>query len=139
MKFYRIKFDSIYLSNDGLNGTGSIPAKLTAPGADALLSSFTGSTVISIDGTPIQQIFETGSAGKNLEVRVETYLYKPVWELIIELINEALENDGTINVVGTGDIGNFDVAARPLLPRPFEAEGFENGRILKPIFRFITT
>lgn len=139
MRFYRVKFNSIHLSSDGANGANSIPAKLSVPGADALLSNLTGSTNVSIDGTPVQQIFELGSAGKILEVRVETHLYQPVWASIVELINEALANDDTINVVGTGDIGNFDVSAQPLLPRPFEAKDFENNRILKPIFRFITT
>lgn len=135
-RFYRVKFDSIYLSSDGLSG--GIPAKLQVAGADALLSNFTGSVTPSVDGTPVMQIFETGIKGKTLEIRVETHLYKPVWESVVALVNDALDNSASINVVGTGDIGDFDVDAVPLLPRPFEAETFENGRILKPIFRFIT-
>lgn len=136
MKFYRVKFDDIFLTKDGTNS--AIPAKLQVVGADALLSPFTGSTIISIDGTPVNQVFEVETKGRTLEVRVETYLLEPVWESIVELINDRLADGGTINVVGAGDVGDFDVDAKPLLPRPFEAQEFENERILKPIFRFIT-
>ncbi len=135
-RFYRVKFDSIYLSSDGT--ISGIPAKLQVNGASELLSNFTGSVIQAVDGTPVVQIFETGSKGKTLEIKIETHIYTALWNSIVALINTALENSVSINVVGVGDIGDFNVDALPLLPRPFEAEGFENGRILKPIFRFIT-
>ncbi len=135
-RFYRIKLDSIYLTETGL--TSGTPCKLQLTGAGELLSNFTGSVTPSVDGTPVAQIFETGTRGKVLEIKIETLLTN-VWESVLALINTALEDSATINIIGTGDVGSFDVDAIPLLPRPFEAEAFINGRLKNVILRFITT
>lgn len=135
-KFYTIQLDDVYLTDTG--ATGGNPCKLALTGADALLSPFSGSTTISADGSPINQIFETGGKGKTLEIR-PLILMQSVWTDIVSLINTALADSATINIKGTGDIGVFDVNALPLLPRPFEAQEFKNGRIKNAVFRFITT
>ncbi len=134
-KFYEIQIGAIYLTGTGL--VSGEKCKLGVTGADALRSNFTGSTIVSIDGTPINQIFET-NRGKILEI-VVSILTQSVFTGVVALINTALSNSGTIRIIGIGDIGNFDVFAVPLLPRPFEAQEFKNGRIKNVIFRFITT
>lgn len=136
-KFYRVKIGSIFLTSDG-SETG-LACKLSVAGADALLLSapVNSSTVLAVDGTPIN-IFVGTSAGRILEIRV-LVLTKHVWELLVAEINTALENESTINLTGTGDIGDFDVDCLPLLPKPFEAAEFKNERIKNSTFRFITT
>ena len=135
-RFFRIQLDSIYLTETGL--IGGTPCKLQLTGADALLSNFTGSVTPSVDGTPVMQIFENGTKGKVLEMRIETLL-ADVWTSVVALINTALENSETINIIGTGDVGNFNVDAKPLLPKPFEAHEFINGRLKSVVLSFITT
>ncbi len=135
-KFYTIQLDDVYLTDTGLESGD--PCKLEVTGADALLFPFTGSTIISVDGTPVNQVFAAETRGRVLEIK-PLVIAAELWTDIVALINTALGNSGTINIIGTGDIGNFDVEALPLMPRPFEAKEFKNGRIKNPIFRFITT
>lgn len=135
-KFYTIQLDDIFLTDTGQESGD--PCKLEVDGADALLFPFTGSTIISVDGTPINQVFETETRGRVLEIK-PLVLTTELWTDIVALINTALGNSGTINIIGTGDIGNFVADAKPLMPRPFEAKEFKNGRVKNTIFRFITT
>lgn len=134
-RFYRIQIGSIYLTKSGLS-TG-LPAKLQVRGADALLQTKAGQIVQAADGTPYAQIVDF-AVGKRLEILIETYLLEAVWDSLVAAINSALQNGTNLMIVGTGDTLDFSVSAMPLLPAPFESEGFENGRILKPVFRFIT-
>jgi hypothetical protein len=136
MRFYKIKIGSLWLTKDGLE-TGD-ECKLSVSGASDLLDSFSGSVNIAADGTPIVQTFETGTKGKILEIKVST-VYADVWTSIVNLINTALGDSATINITGAGVVGDFDVDCFPLLPKPFEATEFINGRIKDAIFRFITT
>lgn len=134
-EFYSIQLNSIYLTKTGLaNGRACL---LTLAGADALLQTKTGQTTQAADGTPYAQIVDY-TVGKVLEMRVETIM-SGVWEQVVELINNALENSQTIQMIGSGDIGDFSVSVMPLLPRPFEAQEFIEERIRNAVFRFITT
>lgn len=129
---YRIQFDSIYLTSDGTNA--GEPVKVAVGDPSALKLEYTGTTIETVGGA-VNQLFKIP---KPVEIRVLTHLSEIVWEAIVALINTALENSATINIKGVGDIGDFDIDALPLLPRPFEAQDFANGRIKTPIFRFIT-
>lgn len=131
-KFYKIQIGDIYLTDTG-EADGD-PVKLLVPGADALLLSLNGTTVITCGGS-VNQLFKTSQV---LEIRILTYISAALWRRLVSLINTASQNSATINLIGIGDINDFEVAVNPLLPRPFEAQEFKNGRILKPIFRFIT-
>lgn len=134
MRFYRIQLNNIYLTDDATSA--GVPCKLSVTGAAAVAQTRTGQTTIAADGTPVNQTF-AAAAGKVLEIKVET-LTAAVWADIILLFNDALSNSATINIVGTGEIGNFDVSVLPLLPKPFEASEFTNGRIKNAVFRFVT-
>ena len=134
-RFYRLQIGDIYLTEDGTSlGT---PCKLQIDGADALAQAKTGQITQAADGTPYAQIVEF-SSGKILEIQIQTLL-TDVWESLLSLVNTALENSDTINLIGTGDVGDFSVDAMPLVPQPFEAQEFLNGRIKNARFRFITT
>lgn len=135
-RFYKIKFNNLWLTADGTEN--ALACKLSVSGTSDLLNTFSGNVVQAVDGTPIVQIFETGTRGRILEMKV-LWLNAAVWTSVVALINTAMADSATINIVGTGDIGNFDVDCFPLLPRPFEATEFINGRIKDAIFRFITT
>lgn len=130
-KFYKIRLNSIYLTSDGTN-TGD-PVKLSVSGADAL-GGVSGVTIPTVGGA-VNQLFGTS---KPIEIRVLTHISEALWNSLVALINTALENSETINLIGTGDTGDFQRNVQPLLPKPFEAQDFRNGRILTPIFRFIT-
>ena len=134
-RFYRIQIGSIFLTRTGL--AGGIPCKLTVSGADNLLLPFAGITEPSADGTPYTTVFETDK-GKNLEISVET-LTADVWQDLTEIINDAINSGSSLTVIGTGDIGNFNVSVVPQMPNPFAAESFINGRIRNASFRFMTT
>jgi hypothetical protein len=134
-RVYRLKIGDVYLTKTGL--VDGIPCELSISGASDLLNTFSGSVTPAIDGTPIVQVFETGTKGKVLEIKV-TRLYTAVWQSLVELIQTSLSEGETINLIGTGDIGNFDVDCFPFLPKPFEANEFSNGRIENAVFRFIT-
>jgi hypothetical protein len=135
-EFYLVKIDDVFLTRDGTE-TGRA-CLLTVSGASDLLNIFSGNVTLAIDGTPIVQMFETGTKGKTLEIKVDVLL-SDVWTSLVNLINTALSEGETLNIIGTGDITNFNVNAVPLLPKPFEANEFVNGRIKDAIFRFITT
>ncbi len=133
-RFYRIQIDSIYLTDTG--GVGGIPAKLAVSGVDDLLATMTGVAIPAVSGAVLQLVPWT--IGKTFEIQIETHLPAAVWQDLIDLINDALENDTALTVIGTGDTGNFNVEAKPFPVKPFSSSNFENGRILKPNFKFIT-
>lgn len=132
--FYRIQIGDIYLTKTGANG--GIPCKLSVTNADALVLGFVGQTVKAIDGTPINKIIALDK-GIDFEINVEI-LMKAQFDAIKTLITNALSNSSTINVVGTGDGGNFDVDAVPSLPQPFAHQEFKNGRMKSVTFKFAT-
>lgn len=130
-RFYRIQLDSISLTSTGLEA--GTPCKLDIPNADSLFDNFAQNVVIANDGSVTVQIFEI-SSGKQIDINIET-LPKSVWEDLLDLRNTALTDSDTINIVGTGDIGNFDVNAIPL---KFTAKRFLNSRIYEVGLSFIT-
>lgn len=130
--FYRINIDSIYLTSTGL--VGGIPCKLDIPNADSLFDDFAQNPVIANDGTPLVQIFENGNSGKQIDINIEV-MPKTVWESLLALRNTAKTNSDTTQIVGIGDIGNFDVGAIPL---KFSAKSFTNSRIKEITLSFIT-
>lgn len=133
-RFYRIQIGAVHLTSDGTNA--GIPCKLAVSGADALLQTHKGQTIVANDGTPVNQLFAI-TKGKPLEISVEV-LPESVWNSLVSLINTALTNETTINIIGTGDVGDFDEDFLPLMPEPFSAAEFINSRIKNSIFRFIT-
>jgi hypothetical protein len=129
--FYRINIGSIYLTSTGL--AGGIPCKLEVPAADSLFDNFAQNVIIANDGTVIVQNFEI-SQGKQIDILVEV-MPKTVWESLLSARNTALTNSATLNIIGTGDTGNFDVTAIPL---KFSAKRFRNSRIYEVNLSFIT-
>ncbi len=134
-RFYRIQIEDIYLTSTGL--VGGIPAKLQVVGADELLQTMTGAAFPAIGGGAVLQL-AAFTVGKRLEIQIETHLYTAQWDDLKALINDAMENDTSLAIIGTGDTGDFTVDAKPFPLNPYSSAGFENGRINKPVFRFIT-
>lgn len=129
--FYRVRLDTIHLTSTGLES--GIPCKLDIPNADSLFDNFAQNVIIANDGSVVVQVFEIAS-GKQIDINIEV-LPKSVWEDLLGLRNTALANSDTINLIGTGDIGNFDVNTIPL---KFLAKSFTNGRIKQITLSFIT-
>lgn len=134
-RFFRVQIETIYLTSDGL--VSGIPAKLQIPNADDILTSMTGAAFPTIGGGAVLQLVPWTS-GKQFEIQIETYLYEAVWTDLIGLINDAMENDTALTVIATGDTGDFTTEAKPFPVKPFSSAGFENTRIYKPNFKFIT-
>ena len=134
-KFYQVQIETVYFTSTGL--AGGLPAKLTVSGIEDLLTTVIGAAFPAIGGGAVLQLVPWTS-GKQFEIAVETHLYTAQWEDLKDLINDALENDTSLTVQLSGETGNFTGEAKPFPVKPFSCEKFENGRIYKPVFRFIT-
>lgn len=130
--FYRIQIDSIHLTSTG--AAGGIPCKLEVPAADSLFDNYVQNTVLANDGSVIVQLFQIDNKGKQIDINIEV-MPKTVWEQLLSARNTALTNQTTINIVGTGDIGNFDALAIPL---KYSAKRFLNSRIYEVTLSFVT-
>lgn len=133
-RFYRIQINSIYLTSDGTSG--GIPCKLQVVGVEDLLTEIIGTAVLSVGGTPVYQLVPF-TTGKSFEIQIET-INQAEWDDLKDLLNLNLTNDSSVSVTGTGEIGDFIVAAKPNPVKPFAAGSFLNGRILGATLRFIT-
>ncbi len=133
-KFYRLKIENIYLTDDGLE-TG-LPCKLNTTNLEDILSTMTGAVIPSADGTAVLQIVPF-TKGKAFEIQIDV-LTKSVWEQLRDLMTGSLETDSDFEVSGTGDIGNFTARAKPNPQKPFFAARFKNGRIYNCVIRFMT-
>lgn len=135
-RFYRLQIGSVYLTDTGLSD--GLPCKLKIGGVEALRVNYAGQTAPSADGTPQTIAFLIGTKGRPLAVTVET-LPKTVFDSLITLINNALQNNSTITLVGTGDYGNFNAACVPTLPTPISSSGeFIGGRLKQVVLNFTT-
>lgn len=133
-RFYRVQIENIYLTKDGT--LAGRPCMLAISNVEDLLAPVAGTAVTAADGSAIFQLVPW-SAGKQFEIQVET-LTESVWEDLKELLLDSLQNETDLTIVGTGDIGDFSVSARPFPQKPFSAAGFINGRIRNAVLRFIT-
>ena len=78
-----------------------------------------------MDGTPVNLLF--GGGGRVLEIKIET-LEAAIYHAVVALINTAPANSTTINIVGSGDILNFEVPVKPFFQPPlFKAKDFSGG------------
>lgn len=136
-RFYRLQIGSVYLTSDGTSA--GLPCKLKIGGVEALRVNYAGQTAPSADGTPQTVAFLVGTKSRPLSVTVET-LPKTVFDSLVTVINNALQNNSTITLVGTGDYGDFNIACVPTLPTPISSSGeFINGRLKQVVLNFTTT
>lgn len=133
-RFYQIQIASVYLTSDGT--AAGDPCKLNVPGVEDLLTTITGAAIPAIGGGSVLQLVPW-TAGKQLQIEVETVM-EDVWNDLVDLILDALTNDTSFTIIGTGDIGDFSVSVKPFPIKPFSAPGFRNGRIKNAVFKFIT-
>jgi hypothetical protein len=135
-RFYQIQIGTYYLSRTGTNAAPYAQTQIV--GLEDLLTTVIGpAPEPSAGGVPIFQTF-AWTKNKAFEVRVNTWLTQSLWANLKTLINDAQENNTSFTVAGIGDTGNFSVTVRPNPQKPFASEGFINGRINKPVFRFLT-
>ncbi len=135
-RFYTITIDTISITTDGTGGGDD--CKLEVPNWEDLLTPVTGNSRPNADGSDDTQTY-AWDAGKQFDVRVLTWLYKEQWDDLLALQIDSLQNNTAWTITGTGDTGDFTVTAKAFIDRPFSAAGFRNGRIIQPVFRFITT
>jgi len=120
-RFYNVRIGTTYLTSNGLSN--GIPAKLDIPNLEDLLVSVSGNVQFAADGSAVSQLVPW-TKGKTFEIQVST-LFETQWNALKDLINAALNLDGSITIIGTGDIGDFTVQAKPYLKKPFSAASFQ--------------
>lgn len=130
-RFYTIQLDTIYLTDTGL--VGGNPCKLDIPNASDIIDGFAQNPVVGNDGQVKVQNFAQIN-GKVFTINI-TRLTKAVWESLLSLRTTALGSSATITVIGTGDVGNFDIEAIPL---KFTASQFINERIKDVSLQFVS-
>lgn len=130
-RFYRIQLDSIYLTSDGT--VSGVPCKLEIPEVSDVIDGFAQNPVIANNGEVVHQTFEQIN-GKIFNIAVEV-MTKTLWESLKTLRDTALGSSLTINVIGTGDIGDFDIEAIPL---KFLSNQFITDRIKDVTLSFIS-
>lgn len=135
-RYYTLQIGTVYLTDTGL--AGGVPCRLRISPVESLRVTYAGQTAPSADGTPYTVAFAVGTKGRPLVVSVD-YLPKAVFDSVVALINTALQNNTTITLIGTGDLGNFNLAAVPALPIPVKADGGFSNSILRGVeFSFVT-
>src|SRR5687768_5662460 len=124
-KFYRIQVSTIHLSQTGANAAPYAKARVLH--VEDLLSTTTGASVPSADGTAVLQIVPW-TKGKTFDIQVDV-LTQDVWEDLRDLMITNLAADTSFTVIGTGITGNFSVSAKPFPQKPFAAERFSGSRV----------
>lgn len=131
---YQIQIGNIFLTSDGTSGGTFV--RCSVPQADDILDNFLQSVTIANDGAATVQVFEPDiPPSRILDIIPSVWIPKAVWDDLRTLRTTALTNSETINIVGTGDTGNFDVDAIPL---KFSAKRFTNSRIYEVQLSFVT-
>ncbi|HEX8287439.1 MAG TPA: hypothetical protein VF556_05560 [Pyrinomonadaceae bacterium] len=133
-RFYTIQIGTVHLTSTGEND--GIGCKLEVPNVEDLLTNVAGVAIPSITGAPVFQTIPWTS-GKQFDIRIEV-LPKQQWEDLKTLLNNSLAAGASFNVIGTGEIGNFNVTARAFPQKPFSAGSFSPGRIKEIVLRLIT-
>lgn len=135
-RYYSLQIGTVYLTDTGL--VGGKPCRIKIEPVESLRVNYAGQTAPSADGTPYTVAFAVGTKGRALTVTID-YLPKTVLDSLVTLINTALQNNTTITLIGTGDLGNFNLQAVPALPNPIRAGGRFSNAILQDVsLSFIT-
>jgi len=135
MDYNLVTIESIVLSSDGTGG--GLPCRTEVSGLDALIFDKTGTVTNAADGTV--HTFKLDNLGKGLLLEIRPFaIMKSVFDSINTEIQDALDNDTTLDITIVGDTGSFDFDCVPSLPRPVEFPGtFFSEQIDGVVYRFI--
>ncbi len=134
-RYYSIRIGpTLYLSQDG--GSSSL-ARARVIGWENMITPVTGNSVRANTGKAIRQTI-LRPAGDQLEIQIETWLTKTIWQAVLAIIDNCNANDVNTTITAVGDTGNFTKNVKPVLQQPYSAERFLNEKILRPVFRFET-
>ena len=133
---YKIQFDTVYLSQTGTNAEPFIKCSVSKTGD--LKTTIIGQPTRSADGSVISNL-STWTKGKEFEISLLTWIDAAIWNSIISIINNALENNSTFTVAGIGYTGaDFSFSVKPNPIEPFSESRFLNGRVYGAVLRLIT-
>lgn len=135
-RYNHIQIGTIHLTNDGT--AIGMECKTSVIGLNFLKTSKAGNIQYSADGTPYAQIIDVGNKGVALEIGAD-WMSKTVFDSIVALMNTALNTFATINIIITGDTGDFSVNCIPNIPDIVSWDSFISGTIKGVKFRFVTT
>jgi hypothetical protein len=135
-RFNRVQINDLHLTKD--SSAMAIPCLLSVSGLDKLKTPTKGRIVRGLDNTPTRISADFGGRGVDIAVTVET-LYKAVFDALNAEIDTACDNFSTLDLVITGDTGDFNLTVIPG-DEPIVFPGdFINGRIKKVTYNFVTT
>jgi hypothetical protein len=134
-KYSLVRINSTWITATGLS-TGK-PCRTIIDGLDALKSNYTGSTIIALDGTPINQVYKNNKRGLPLSITIET-AEQAEFNSLSALLETALFSSSEISVYINGTLGTFLFSCLPAFPKPLEFPGdFQNTRIANIKLNFV--
>ena len=134
-KYNLIQLNSIYLTNDATS-TGT-PCKTSVSGLDALTFDFTGVTVLALDGTPYNQVFDNYKKGLPLTIKITQTTDTRLDELA-SLLTTLVTAESSVLVQITGSTGDFTLNCLPAFPKPLEFSGdFQNSYVKDITLNFV--
>jgi hypothetical protein len=134
-KYSLVRINSTWITATGLS-TGK-PCRTIIDGLDALKSNYTGSTIIALDGTPINQVYKNNKRGLPLSITIET-AEQAEFNSLSALLETALFSSSEISVYINGTLGTFLFSCLPSFPKPLEFPGdFQNTRIANIKLNFV--
>lgn len=128
----------IFLTSTGAAGGRPCKNTIPNPGLAGLLTPNSGNTTVASDGTPFTE--KPLTAGKGRPFEIETaFCNTDVYDDLKDLIDYCVEHSTLIQVTGTGEPGDFDVACSPNFGEgyPIDFEGFGEDVIKGLKMRFI--
>ncbi len=137
-KFYEIQIGTIHLTQTGEAKTAeNLSCKLALEGVNRLRSNYKRVRLPdSIDGDPIFQTFEIGDKGKTLIISIGILLSDVLTQLIA-LIEDLSETGNSVNIIGTGATGNFNLNFVPD-EDPYNFGEFRGTRVKNVVLRFVS-
>lgn len=137
-RFYTISIGGIYLTDTGL--VGGRPCKTELQGISALLIPDQGNISVGADGTPFREkpLIATGG-GRGFAI-IAAFMAKSVYDTIKSALDTAATANASINIVGAGTPGNFDVDAIVFdNPQYISYAGFSGDNLKGVTISLITT
>lgn len=139
-RYNKIKITSglntVWLTSNGLE-LGE-ECRTIVNGLEPFLFNKTGNIKISANGTPYAQMVNTDGRGNVIEIQC-AFIEKTIYDQIVNIHNSAKNANNLIQLVITGETGDFTLETLPMLPKDISFESFSWGIIKNLVLRYIST
>lgn len=114
----KIKLGNIWLTSDGTEA--GFPCQINVLGLPDLKMKWWGNAARNARGNPEMNLTEPSGIDITLQIQA---IRVEVFDDIIEMFDDALDNDATFDFVVEGETGNYDLQAEP---NPDRSVNWEN-------------